>query len=102
MLTRASERPPNYLRTPDGRTPNRSTLIYVEHLLACIVFKHRGRSVAAPDTERGAKACHRPAGAHTMINIRSTSHMCRCFSEQNFYIAAVKLASLLSIRWTAD
>jgi len=61
MLTRASEGPPNYFRTPDGCTPNRSTLIYVEHLLACIVFKHRGGSVAAPDRQKGVpSACWRP------------------------------------------
>jgi len=99
MLTPASEGPPNYFRTPDGCTPNRSILIYVEHLLACIVFKRRGGSVAAPwQTERGTKAYHRPADAHTMINIRSASHTCRCFSESSFHIAAVKLAFLLPIR----
>jgi len=48
-LTHASEGPPNYFRTLDGCTPNRSTLIYVGHLLACIVFKPRGGSVAAPE-----------------------------------------------------
>jgi hypothetical protein len=52
MLTLASEGPPNYFCSPDGCTPNRSILIYVQHLLACIVFKRRGRSVAAPDRQK--------------------------------------------------
>jgi hypothetical protein len=55
LLTRASEGPPNYFRTPNGCIPNRSTLIYVEHLLACIVFKRRSGSVVAPDRQKGVQ-----------------------------------------------
>jgi hypothetical protein len=52
VFTHASEGPSNYFRTPDGCTPNRSTSIYVEHFLACIVFKRRGGSVAAPGRQK--------------------------------------------------
>jgi hypothetical protein len=53
--TSASDGPPNYFRTPGGCTPNRRTLIYIEHLLACIVFKRRGGSVVAPDRQKGVQ-----------------------------------------------
>jgi hypothetical protein len=99
MLKRASEGPPNYFRTSDGCTPNRRTLINDEHLLACIVFKLRCGSVAAPScqTERVVKLYHPPGSAHTMINPGSTTHVCRCFSESRFCVDALKLAPLLHI-----